>query len=395
MKPFQISAGLNIVYNNIMKKQVSNTKHILYRVASILLLIFILISCEPFTTTPRQNADSTIVGIPSTNAVSTPTTTASIVPELPPVYQSAYLNPLDKPRTYIEDTCRYLKNRWNPLNAEPGTVVMIILFHDITNSPTGNADSTTLVELKKIMQQLKAQGFEAIPTKKFLAFVERNIKIPPRSVLIMQDGNYDSANFEKYFREYWNAWGWSVVNGWVSQTDTTDTLWDENMTLEIEGFVDHQAHGVNTDTVLSDDSSKAVITRELENSLSSFAEHFGKTPYAFIWPNGGFGLRPVQAARQLGYQLGFTSNARGPIMYNWVPLADEIDPARPTYIPEGPINDPLMTLPRYSPDQALEAIDTVRLSGKEAAAYAAANKAAEVNYYEIVCRAAYGPLPSP
>jgi hypothetical protein len=186
-----------------------------------------------------------------------------------------------------------------------------------------------------------------------------------------------------------------VVNGWVSQTDTTDTLWDENMTLEIEGFVDHQAHGVNTDTVLSDDSSKAVITRELENSLSSFAEHFGKTPYAFIWPNGGFGLRPVQAARQLGYQLGFTSNARGPIMYNWVPLADEIDPARPTYIPEGPINDPLMTLPRYSPDQALEAIDTVRLSGKEAAAYAEANKAAEVNYYEIVCRAAYGPLPSP
>jgi hypothetical protein len=395
MKPFQISAGLNIVYNNIMKKQVSNTKHILYRVASILLLIFILISCEPFTTVPRQNADSTIVGIPSTNAVSTPTTTASIVPELPPVYQSAYLNPLDKPRTYIEDTCRYLKNRWNPLNAEPGTVVMIILFHDITNSPTGNADSTTLVELKKIMQQLKAQGFEAIPTKKFLAFVERNIKIPPRSVLIMQDGNYDSANFEKYFREYWNAWGWSVVNGWVSRTDTTDTLWDENMTLEIEGFVDHQAHGVNTDTVLSDDSSKAVITRELENSLSSFAEHFGKTPYAFIWPNGGFGLRPVQAARQLGYQLGFTSNARGPIMYNWVPLADEIDPARPTYIPEGPINDPLMTLPRYSPDQALEAIDTVRLSGKEAAAYAEANKAAEVNYYEIVCRAAYGPLPSP
>lgn len=395
MEPFQTSAGLNIVYNNIMKKQVSNAKHILYRVASILLLIFILISCEPFTTTPRQNADSTLAKIPSTDAVNTPTSAASIVPELSPIYLSPYLNPLDKPRTYIEDTCRYLKNRWNPLNAEPGTVVMIILFHDITNSPTGNADSTTLIELKKIMQQLKVQGFEAIPTKKFLAFVERNIKIPPRSVLIMQDGNYDSANFEKYFREYWNAWGWSVVNGWVSQTDTADTLWDENRALEIEGFVDHQAHGVNTDTVLSDDSSKAVIIRELENSLSSFAERFGKTPYAFIWPNGGFGLRPVQAARQLGYQLGFTSNARGPVMYNWVPLADEIDPARPTYIPESSINDPLMTLPRYSPDQALEAIDTVRLSGKEAAAYAETNKAAEVNYYEIVCRAAYGPLPSP
>ncbi|HQV63370.1 MAG TPA: hypothetical protein PKV19_05155, partial [Anaerolineales bacterium] len=87
--------------------------------------------------------------------------------------------------------------------------------------------------------------------------------------------------------------------------------------------------------------------------------------------------------------------ARGPVMYNWIPLANEIDPERPTYIPEGLINDPLMTLPRYSPDQALEAIDAVRASGKEAAAYAEANHAVEVEYYEIMCRAAYGPLPTP
>ena len=98
------------------------------------------------------------------------------------------------------------------------------------------------------------------------------------------------------------------------------------MALEREGFVDHQAHGINSDTILSDESSKTVITRELEGSLLAFAKRFAKTPYAIIWPNGGFGLRPVQAARQLGYQLGFTANARGPVMYNWIPLADEIVP---------------------------------------------------------------------
>jgi hypothetical protein len=378
-----------------MKKQVSNTKHILYRVASILLLIFILISCERFTTAPSQVINSTLANKASPGIAITQTIDISKVPELPAIYQSPYLNPLDKPHTYIEDTCRYLKNKWNPLNAQPGAVVMVILFHDITNSPTGKADSITLVEFKKIMRQLKDQGFEAITTKKFLAFVERDIKIPSRSVLIMVDGNYDTVNFNKYFREYWNAWGWPVVNAWPSQADTPDTLWEENMALEREGFVDHQAHGVNTDTVLSDDSSKAVITRELEGSLFAFADRFGKTPYAFIWPNGGFGLRPIQAARQLGYQLGFTSNSRGPIMYNWVPLADEIDPARPTYIPEGLIKDPLMTLPRYSPDQALGAIDAVRATGKEAATYAAENKATEVKYYEAICRATYGPLPTP
>jgi len=377
-----------------MNKQVSNTKHIVYRIVSILMLTFILISCQqPFTSNPfAQNIDSTLA---NTDVVVTQTIDISKAPKLPSVYISPYINPLDKPRTYIEDTCRYLKNRWNPLNAKPGTVVMIILFHNITNSPTGDPESTTLLEFQRIMQQLKVQGFEAITTRQFLSFIERNIKIPPRSVLIIQDGNYDAVYFEKYFREYWVAWEWPVVSAWPSLPNISEIQWEENMALEREGFVDHQAHGINSETILSDESSKTVITRELEGSLLAFAKRFAKTPYAIIWPNGGFGLRPVQAARQLGYQLGFTANARGPVMYNWIPLANEIDPERPTYIPEGLINDPLMTLPRYSPDQALEAIDAVRASGKEAAAYAEANHAVEVEYYEIMCRAAYGPLPTP
>jgi hypothetical protein len=103
----------------------------------------------------------------------------------------------------------------------------------------------------------------------------------------------------------------------------------------------------------------------------------------------------VEAARQLGYQLGFTANSRGPVMYNWVPLADKIDPARPTYIPEGTIHDPLMTLPRYSPDQILDSIDQVRVTGNEAKAYAEANKAAEFEYYEAVCEPIYGRMPTP
>ena len=53
-------------------------------------------------------------------------------------------------------------------------------------------------------------------------------------------------------------------------------------------------------------------------------KYFNKTPIAIIWPGGDFGVRPVQFARKFGYQLGFTINPRGPIMYNWVPLADAV-----------------------------------------------------------------------
>ena len=359
-----------------MKKQVTYLGHIVYRVTSILLLIFILISCQPFNTFSLQQKDSTSTA-PSQKI--DPLT----VPALPSIYQSQYLNPMDAPHSYVEETCQYLRNKWNPANAKPGTVVMVIMFKEISNQ----------FELDKIMVEIQSQGFKAINTKQFLAFMERNIKIPPRSVLLIQDGSYGARSFDRNFRKYWETLGWPVVNGWVSQPDLSESIWIENIKLEDEGWVDHQAQGVISDTVLSDDSSKTVIARELGDSLTAFAEHYAKTPYAFIWPNSGFGLRPVQAARQLGYQLGFTSNSRGPVMYNWVPLANEIDPERPSYIPEGPVNDPLMTLPRYPSDQVIDAIDAVRITGQESAAYQEANKATEFNYYDIVCKPSRGPIP--
>jgi hypothetical protein len=79
-------------------------------------------------------------------------------------------------------------------------------------------------------------------------------------------------------------------------------------------------------------------------------------------------------------------------MFNWVPLADEFDPSRPAYVPEGAIDDPLMTLPRYWPYQVLKAVDSFRVTGKQAAAYAEQNKEGELQYYDIVCASAYGPM---
>ncbi|MBI5950990.1 MAG: hypothetical protein HY865_04990 [Chloroflexi bacterium] len=350
-----------------MKTQTGVYRHILYRFASVFVLIFILFSCKPFTTaTPETVAQPTVTPGPSLG-----------------IFQSRRLKPLDTPRTYIQDSCIYLINRWNRLNAAPGTVVMIVSFND-----------DLLYDFTQIMIQLHDQGFKAIDTPQFLTFMERNGRIPPRSVLIIQENNHSADEMRK-FREYRDVWGWPVVNGWVSSPSTPDTMWRENVEMEMEGWVDHQSQGLIPGTVLSDDSSKTVISRELKGSMDAFAEHYAKNPLAIIWPGGGFGMRPVEAARQLGYQLGFTSNSRGPVMYNWVPLADEVDPDRPTYRPEGYIQDPLMTLPRYSQDQILEAIDKVRLTGNEAAEFARKNMVAEFEYYEAVCEPIYGPMPTP
>lgn len=371
---------LNLVYNSHCMQPIrNNIQRIVLRSALIIAIVSILVSCQ-LTPTPAQ---------PS------PPTVEATLPHLPETFQTTFLNPLDVPRDYVEETCRYLKNKWNPLSAEPGTIVMPILIENIvpgTADLPGSVNEGTFMEL---MDQLHGQGFEAITPKEFQAFMERNVKIPPRSIFIIQDGNQNTAYYDRYYGEYFVNWGWVVVNGWISEPDISPTLLEENRILETLGFVDHQARGVTPDTILSDETAKSVLARELQGSVNGFAEHFAKTPTVMVWQNGGFGIRPVEVARQLRFKLGFTANARGPVMYNWVPLADNPDPSRPDLLPEGRIGDPLMTLPTYSAQEALLAIDTVRQIGKEAAAYELANKEMEHKYYEIVCEPTYGPMPTP
>jgi hypothetical protein len=387
---------IQIVYNTLMQNQESNIHTSSLRITTILTIAFMLLSCQ--STQQGSPSAASMEATPSRVATTVPSTTATSVvnltpPALPNTFQTTQLNPLDTPHTYIQDTCQYLKNKWNAANAKPGTVVMIIMVKSISKGPVEESGGINAGDLGILMQELKRQGFEAINTEQLLAFMERNLYIPPRSVMIIQDGNRKYENFTKHLGGYWQEWGWPIVNGWISQPDTLESLWNENIALEKDGFVDHQAQGVMFGTLLSDDSSKAVITRELQGSIDAFAEKFAKNPIAFIWPGGGFGQRPVEAARQLKYQLGFTSNPRGPVMYNWVPLADAVDPARPVFLPEGMIGDPLMTLPRYWPSEALMAIDAVRNMGNEASAYAKTNKDVEMEYYNIVCAPTYGQIP--
>jgi len=324
--------------------------------------------------------------VPATSLPRTP-------PALPGVYQSAALNPLDRPHTYVSDTCQYLKDKWDSGHSAPGTIVMVVMFHGIQRDPAvTDPKNVTLADFKKIMNGLKDQGFQAINATQLADFLDSNTKIPERSVVLIQDDRHAAQNFED-FRAYYDQWGWPVINGWISAFGGQDSVLQENVALSKEGWVDYQAHGVVHNINMSDSSDDDFIVGELQGSITNMQQFFDKTPIAIIWPGGGFGIRPVQIARQYGYRLGFTVNPRGPIMYNWVPLADQADPGRPNYLSEGYVNDPRMVLPRYWPAQVLASLDAVRIMGQEAAAFAQQNRAVELDYYDIVCRPTYGPIP--
>ena len=363
------------------------------------LLAAILISCAaptlvPPTTSPRATSTkilptATTSPVPTETAIPSPTA-VRIPPTLPDTFISEHLNFLDTPHSYIEDTCQYLKNRWDPNNAAPGTVVMIVKLHGITRNVAQSPEDITVGEFERMIENIHEQGFEAINAEQLAEFLESNEKIPPRSVVLLQDGRRTGENFNHRFRPYWEDWNWPVVNAWIIQSDTPASLIQDNLGLEQEGFVDHQLYSPLQR--YSDNASEDYLSGELQKHVDLFAEIYDKAPTAIIWPDEP-GLNFTKAARETGFRLGFTANARGPVMYNWIPLSNNKDSSRPAYYPEGPFDDPLMTLPRYWPLQVIDQLDQIRLTGKDAAAYAEQNKETELEYYDIVCAPTYGPIP--
>lgn len=369
------------------------------------LVALLLASCQPAAATADSNIALTAafetavaqLSIPTQTPLPTetpiPTATAlRTPPALPGMFQSTALKPEDLPRTYVADTCQYLQNKWNPNNAAPGTLVMVVMHHGINKGDASGNDVTT-TEHKKIMNDLHEAGFQAINMQQLADFMYNNAKIPPRSVLFIVDDRHFAEYFNDHFRPYYEEWGWQVVNAYIGLDERPD-LWAENAALSAEGWVDYQSHGYIHNIPIGNNSTDEFIMSEMSGASASIQKYMNKTPVGYIWPGGGFSPRAVELGTQLGYKLGFTVNPRGPVMYNWVPQADTVNQSNPMAIPETPAGNPLMTLPRYWSANARRNIDTARVIGEDAAQYAEQNKAIELEYYDIVCAPAYGPIPA-
>lgn len=366
----------------------------------LLLCTLLLAACARGQNETRTTPTDQVLISPTATFSPSPTFTATIVPSptisptppvLPPVFQTNRLNPLDTPHTYLTDTCAYLRDKWQSDHSAPGALVVVIMFHSIGATTSGNQISET--DFHALMQTLHEYGFEAITTAQLVDFLEHNAVIPSRSVLLLVDDRRYRQYFDTYFRPYYERFGWPVVNAWISTPQNTEDLWQQQIALEHEGWVDHQAHGVIHNTPITEASPDSFILGELQGSVDAFLQYFEKRPLAFIWPGGGFSRRAAELARQSGYRLGFTINPRGPLMFNWVPLADTPDPQRPYFMPEGAVGDPLMVLPRYWATDAASHLENVVQMGQEAADYAAQYKTTEMAYYASACEPTYGPIP--
>lgn len=334
--------------------------------------------------------------VPTSTPSASPTPPRTPAP-LPPVFTSSILHPDVLPQTYVEDTCQYLKARWDPNNSSPGTVVMVVMYHSVTEDENEVYADGSQVRHRDVVQTLEHAhelGFETISTEQLANFLEHNTRIPRRSLLLIVDDRKRQEYYETHFIPHLREYGWQITNAWIAAKDTAEFLYKENQAVVSAGWVDVQAHGVVHNTPMSDATDDEFMRGELEGSMAVIEERFGKRPVGFIWPGGGFTRRSVELARQAGYRVGFTTNPRGPVMYNWIPQAASEDPNHPHWLAEIPAGDPLMTLPRYWSKDALYRLDDVAAFGDEAAAAAEASRAAELEYYEILCLPRTGEIPT-
>jgi len=141
------------------------------------LLTALLAACQPQVATPDQNialtaAFETAVAqiVQSSQPSATPLPPATPIPTvaaprtppaLPGIYQSGLLKPEDLPRTYVADSCQYLKNKWDSTKSAPGTVVMVVMHHGI-NKGDASGNDVTVGQHKQIMNDMYESGFTAI-----------------------------------------------------------------------------------------------------------------------------------------------------------------------------------------------------------------------------------------
>jgi hypothetical protein len=287
--------------------------------------------------------------------------------------------------------------KWDPNNSAPGTVVMVIMFHSITDDSGTYKDNQIGQDYhQQAMQHAYDLGFKTITPTQLADFLETNTKIPQRSLLLLSDDRHQAEFFKTHFTTMLMKNDWtSVTMAWISTPDTPEVYFPPLLKLVKQDILDIQAHGVVHNIPITDLSTDDYIRSEMAGSISFIQEHFGTTPIAYIYPGGGFTKRAAEIGREVGYRLGFTVNPRGPVMFNWVPLSDAKDPMRPSFMPEGQIDDPLMVLPRYwSTDMDYRFNDVISV-GDSAAAEAAANRDTELLFYDIMCKDKLGPIPVP
>lgn len=317
------------------------------------------------TATPLPSPTPTIAAAPKAG---------DLTPPIP--FQSKHLLRGVRPESYVDDACDALRRRWDPQNSPPGTILVPIMYHRVgEGTGAGGREGVSPAYFRQTMAEARRLGYQTVTSAQAAAFLEENARIPERSLLLIVDDRR-LGTVEGYFLPLLEQYDWTVTLGWIiADTDRRAGLWERLERLHATGRLDVQAHGLRHLYMLPSTPIKQ-IREEIFGPIPILEQHVGYRPVVFVWPGGNFTRKTVEVARAAGYKLGFTVFARGPSMYNWIPLGKE----------ERAMGDPLLVLPRYWGTAGMvEQLGKAAAIGDEAKQKAASSFEQEAAYYRARC----------
>src|SRR5574340_50632 len=330
--------------------------------------------------TPIQKATHTATPTPS------PTPTATAIPPtptpaptaIPPArFETDRLYQGVEPVSYIEDVCQYYYDRWNPDHAAPGTVVVPVMYHGITKRPVPAGDNISIYVKDFLFSMEKARklGFETITMQQLDDFLHHNAYIPERSLLLIIDDRR-LGTVREHFLPVLEEYNWTLTMAYITGV-INEQEWAKVVEMVDTGYTEVQAHGWlhNGETYITQWTTEEMIRTEIFNPIPAIEEHLGKRPIAYIWPGGNYSQLSVDLADEAGYDLGFTVFARGPLMYNWIPLGEA----------DRKVNHPLLVLPRYWSTTLYKNLDFAVEMSEAARTQAESQKVQEIRWYQSNC----------
>ncbi|MBG0786790.1 MAG: polysaccharide deacetylase family protein [Anaerolineaceae bacterium] len=363
---------------------------------ALLLLLLLLSACSGQSETQAaetQTAEALIAATgtaaarptatPTVTATPTQTPTATEIPPTPTITPTPWALSTPSvsgllagvtPMEYIDDPCTYLEYKWGAGKAEPGTIVVPIMFHSILEpgKTPSKAEDITTEYFEFFMGYAKQLGFETITTAELVDFLENNTAIPKYSmILILDDRRPDTPEL---FMPYLEANDWTLTLAFPTTDASSDALWEKIEAYVATGYVEVQSHGHNH-IYLQEYTATDVMEEEIYTPLEVIKDHFGTTAQALIWPGGNFTKDAVQMAREAGFEIGFTVYSRGPLMFNWIPLG----------APEQAMDDPLMVLPRAWSSAADVALNNALQISQHNEGLAMDAMELELLYYDLYC----------
>jgi len=256
-------------------------------------------------------------------------------------------------------------------------VVVPIMFHSIVQDGTELTDPNkdiTGEQFNSFIEYARYLGFTTITTQELLDFLTRNVKIPPRSMMIIVDDRRPGL-IRDWILPVLEEFDWTATSAYIADPNSLQWAWDLMDQLNATGRLDVQSHGYTGQLYIVHETPVEQIQTEIWDSTKVLEEHFGKRPIAFIWPGGNFTPLSAQIARQGGYELGFTAYSRGPLLFNWIPLGEQ----------ERAVADPLMVLPRAWSSAANVNLDEAVKISDQAAEFAEQNYSTEAAWYSTYC----------